>query len=189
MRDPALVRSPDGDQYWIIATDLCIGCGQSWGDAVTTAAATSSCGSPRDLVNWSAPWLLNVAGAIPGGRNAWAPEAIWNPATDDYVLYWATNAPLNGVTKHRIYYARTSDFRTLTTPQIYIDRGPAQEIIDTQIIEVPGRRRRLPLLPGLRRRPDHHRGQQLDPRHLDQPRQPLRHRPAPAATWSKARCG
>ena len=28
VRDPALVRSPDGDQYWIIATDLCIGCGR-----------------------------------------------------------------------------------------------------------------------------------------------------------------
>ncbi len=28
VRDPALVRSPDGSKYWIIATDLCIGCGQ-----------------------------------------------------------------------------------------------------------------------------------------------------------------
>ena len=90
-----------------------------------------------DLVNWSAPRLLNVAGAIPDGRNAWAPEAIWNPATNDYVLYWATNVPLNGVTKHRIYYARTSDFRTITTPQLYIDRPGTQDIIDTQIVEVP----------------------------------------------------
>ncbi|MEO3820150.1 hypothetical protein [Plantactinospora sp. B24E8] len=33
VRDPALVRSPAGDRYWIIATDLCIGCGQDWNDA------------------------------------------------------------------------------------------------------------------------------------------------------------
>ncbi|NUP23952.1 MAG: 1,4-beta-xylanase, partial [Streptomyces sp.] len=29
VRDPAFVRSPDGSKYWIIATDLCIDCGQS----------------------------------------------------------------------------------------------------------------------------------------------------------------
>lgn len=90
-----------------------------------------------NLTTWSAPRLLNVAGAIPDGRNAWAPEAIWNPETNDYVLYWATNATLNGVLKHRIYYARTTDFRTITTPQLYIDRPGTQGIIDTQIIEVP----------------------------------------------------
>jgi hypothetical protein len=90
-----------------------------------------------DLVTWSQPRLLNVAGAIPDGRNAWAPEAIWNPETNDYVLYWATNARLNGVLKHRIYYARTTDFRTITTPRLYIDRPGTQGIIDTQIVEVP----------------------------------------------------
>ncbi|GGM21413.1 hypothetical protein GCM10007977_023130 [Dactylosporangium sucinum] len=108
VRDPALVRSPAGDRYWIIATDLCISCGQDWSTAQNN-----------------------------GSRNAWAPEAIWNPATNDYVLYWATNATLNGVLKHRIYYARTSNFRSITTPQLYIDRAGTQGIIDTQIIEVP----------------------------------------------------
>ena len=43
-----------------------------------------------DLVNWSAPRLINVAGGIAGAGNAWAPEAILNPATNDYVVYWAT---------------------------------------------------------------------------------------------------
>jgi hypothetical protein len=41
------------------------------------------------------------------------------------------------VTKHRIWYVRTSDFRTFTAPQLYIDRGSGQGIIDTQIIEAP----------------------------------------------------
>jgi hypothetical protein len=56
-----------------------------------------------DLVTWSQPWLLNAAGAIPDGSNAWAPEAIWSSETNDYVLYWATNATRGGVLKHRIY--------------------------------------------------------------------------------------
>jgi hypothetical protein len=137
VRDPALVRSPDGDRYWIIATDLCIGCGQSWDDATSNGSRNLVVWESTDLVTWSAPWLLNVAGAIPDGRNAWAPEAIWNPATGDYVLYWATNATLNGVLKHRIYYARTTNFRTITTPQLYIDRAGTQGIIDTQIVDVP----------------------------------------------------
>ncbi|KQV15983.1 glycoside hydrolase family 43 protein [Kitasatospora sp. Root107] len=137
VRDPALVRSPDGSRYWIIATDLCIGCGQNWDQAVNNASRNLVVWESTDLVTWSQPWLLNVAGAIPDGRNAWAPEAIWSPETNDYVLYWATNTPLNGATKHRIYAARTSDFRTITTPQLYIDRPGTQEIIDTQIIEMP----------------------------------------------------
>lgn len=137
VRDPALVRSPAGDRYWIIATDLCIGCGQDWATAINNGSRNFVVWESADLVNWSAPWLLNVAGAIPDGRNAWAPEAIWNPATNDYVLYWATNVPHNGATKHRIYAARTTDFRTITTPQPYITRPGTQEIIDTQIIELP----------------------------------------------------
>ncbi|MGW1029017.1 glycoside hydrolase family 43 protein [Streptomyces sp. NPDC002577] len=137
VRDPSLVRSPGGDKYWIIATDLCISCGQSWGDAQNNGSRNLVIWESTDLVTWSQPWLLNVAGTIPDGRNAWAPEAIWNPETNDYVLYWATNATLDGVLKHRIYYARTTDFRTITTPQLYIDRPGTQGIIDTQIVEVP----------------------------------------------------
>jgi hypothetical protein len=137
VRDPALVRSPDGSRYWILATDLCIDCGQNWDDAANNGSRNLVVWESADLVTWSAPRLLNVAGAIPDGRNAWAPEAIWNPETGDYVLYWATNATLNGVLKHRIYYARTADFRTISAPQLYIDRAGTQGIIDTQIVEVP----------------------------------------------------
>lgn len=137
VRDPALVRSPAGDRYWLLATDLCISCGQSCTDAINNGSRSLVVWESTDLVTWSAPWLLDVAGAIPDGRNAWAPEAIWNPATNDYVLYWATNVPQNGVTKHRIYAARTTNFRSITTPQLYISRPGTQEIIDTQIVEVP----------------------------------------------------
>jgi hypothetical protein len=137
VRDPAIVRSPAGDRYWIIATDLCIGCGQDWSTAINNGSRNLVVWESTDLVTWSAPRLLSVAGAIPDGRNAWAPEAIWNPATNDYVVYWATNVPNSGATKHRIYYGRTTDFRTITTPQPYITRPGSQEIIDTQIVEVP----------------------------------------------------
>lgn len=137
VRDPALVRSPNGDRYWIVATDLRIASGTSWSDAANRGSRSLVVWESTDLVNWSAPRLLDVASGISGAGNAWAPEAIWNPATGDYVIYWATNSNRNGVTKHRIWYVRTSDFRTVSAPQLYIDRGSGQGIIDTQIIEVP----------------------------------------------------
>ncbi|MFC4069813.1 glycoside hydrolase family 43 protein [Actinoplanes subglobosus] len=136
VRDPAIVRSPNGDKYWIIATDLRIASGTSWGDASSKGSKNLVVWESTDLVNWSVPRLINVAGGISGAGDAWAPEAIWNPATNDYVIYWATNSALNGVTKHRIWYVRTSDFRTVTAPTLYIDRGSGQGIIDTQIVEV-----------------------------------------------------
>lgn len=137
VRDPALVRSPAGDRYWIIATDLRIASGTSWSDAANRGSTSLVVWESTDLVTWSAPRLVNVAGAISGAGDAWAPEAIYDPTSGDYVVYWATNATLNGVKKHRIYYVRTSDFRTVTAPQLYIDRGAGQGIIDTQIVESP----------------------------------------------------
>ncbi|MEJ3744451.1 glycoside hydrolase family 43 protein [Actinomycetes bacterium KLBMP 9797] len=136
VRDPALIRSPAGDRYWIIATDLRIASGTSWSDAANRGSHSLVVWESTDLVNWSAPRLLNVASGISGAGNAWAPEAIYNPATGDYVVYWATNSLRDGVTKHRIWYVRTSDFRTVTAPQLYINRGSGQGIIDTQIVEV-----------------------------------------------------
>lgn len=61
-------------------------------------------------------------GAIPGGGCAWAPEAIFDDATGDYVVYWTTVTPLDGQVKPRIYYARTRDFRTFSAARLYIDR-------------------------------------------------------------------
>ncbi|WP_112265634.1 glycoside hydrolase family 43 protein [Lentzea terrae] len=137
VRDPAIVRSPNGDRYWIIATDLRIASGTSWSDAANRGSTSLVVWESTDLVNWSAPRLLNVAGAISGAGDAWAPEAIFDPATGDYVVYWATNATLNGVKKHRIYSVRTRDFRTISAPALYIDRPGNQGIIDTQIVESP----------------------------------------------------
>ncbi|WP_309112732.1 glycoside hydrolase family 43 protein [Saccharothrix sp.] len=138
VRDPALVRSPAGDRYWIIATDLRMsGSGRSWHDAANNGSTSLVVWESTDLVTWSAPRLLDVAGGIPGAGNAWAPEAIHDPVSGDYVAYWATNSTLNGIRKQRIHYVRTKDFRTFTAPQVYIDRPGTQHIIDTQIVESP----------------------------------------------------
>ncbi|KAB8166390.1 1,4-beta-xylanase [Streptomyces sp. 3MP-14] len=137
VRDPALVRSPEGDRYWIVATDLHIGSGTSWDDAMNRGSTSLVVWESKDLVTWSEPRLLDVAGAIADAGNAWAPEAIFDPDTGDFLVYWATNSTVDEVRKHRIWYARTRDFVTASEPRVYIDRPGDQGIIDTQIIEVP----------------------------------------------------
>ena len=138
VRDPALVRSPNGDRYWLIATDLRIASGTSWYDAANHGSTDLVVWESTDLVDWSRPRLLDVAGSIGDAGCAWAPEAIWDSSTGDYVVYWATNSTLGGVKKHRVWYARTSDFQSVSAPQLYIDRPGAEGVIDTQIIEVAG---------------------------------------------------
>jgi hypothetical protein len=98
-------------------------------------------------VNWSAPWMVDVAGAIPEAGCAWAPEAIYDTSTRDYFVYWATISPRDGVREARIFAARTKDFRSFTPPELYIERKGsgvnAGDIIDTQIIEVKGQKHRF----------------------------------------------
>ena len=58
-----------------------------------------------------------------------------------------------------------------------LDRPPRQHTGRRHPDDRVARRYRcLPLRAGLRRRPEHDRGQQLDPGDMDQPRQPLQHR-------------
>ncbi|THV34693.1 glycoside hydrolase family 43 protein [Glycomyces buryatensis] len=136
VRDPIIVRNPAGNRYWIVATDLHIGSGTSWNDAANNGSRSLVVWESTDLVNWSVPRLLNVAGSLGDAGNAWAPEAIWDASAGNFLLYWATNSTRNGIKKHRIWSARTTDFRSITTPQVYIDRSGTQGLIDTQIIEV-----------------------------------------------------
>src|SRR5699024_3517735 len=37
-RDPYILRSHDGDRYYMIATDLCIGCGTGWDEAQSSGS-------------------------------------------------------------------------------------------------------------------------------------------------------
>lgn len=138
VRDHSIVRSPDGSKYWILATDLRIASGKGWDTAMHRGSTKLVIWESTDLVHWSEPRLVDIAGAIPNAGCAWAPEAIWDPVSNAYIVYWTTISPLNGVDKPRIYYAKTTDFRTFTAPKMYIDRPGTQQIIDTQILEVAG---------------------------------------------------
>lgn len=136
LRDPAIIRSAKGDRFYILATDLRIASGKGWDVAMHKGSTSIVVFESTDLVNWSAPRLVNIAGAIPDAGCAWAPEAIYDEEAGDYVVYWATIGPRDGVTKPRIYYARTKDFASFTPAALYIDRPGKIGLIDTQIVRI-----------------------------------------------------
>lgn len=136
VRDPSLIRSANGKKFWILATDLRIANKKGWNVAMHSGSTSLVIWESSDLVNWSEPWLVNVAGSIPSAGCAWAPETIYDEENKNYVVYWATISPLDNNDKARIYYATTTDFRKFSDPKIYIDRPGRGGIIDTQIIKV-----------------------------------------------------
>lgn len=134
VRDPSIIRAKNG-MFYILATDLRIANGKGWDAAMHRASTSIVIFESPDLVNWSSARLVNIASAIPGAGCAWAPEAIYDERTGDYLIYWTTISPANGYDKGRIYYSRTRDFITFTPAQLYIDRPGEQGLIDTQIVE------------------------------------------------------
>lgn len=136
VRDPSIIRSAKGDKFYILATDLRMANGRGWDAAMHRASTSIVIWESGDLVNWSAPRLVDIAGAIPQAGCAWAPEAIYDEDSGDYIVYWTTISPRDGVDKPRIYYSRTRDFATFSPAQPYIDRPGPAGLIDTQIVKI-----------------------------------------------------
>lgn len=142
VRDPSFVRSPDGATTYLLATDLRIASKKGWGAAMARGSTSIVVWESSNLVDWSAPRLVDIAGSIPGAGCAWAPEAIYDAEAGDYFVYWTTISPVNGDRRARIYCSRTKDFRSFTPAELYIAR-PGRDIIDTQILRGEGAKRRF----------------------------------------------
>jgi sucrose-6-phosphate hydrolase SacC (GH32 family) len=136
VRDPAIIRSPKGDKFYILATDLRIASRKGWDAAMHRGSTAIVIWESTDLVTWTAPRLVDIAGSIPQAGCAWAPEAIFDEASGDYIVYWATISAAGGQTKPRIYYSRTRDFVQFSPAALYIDRPGTHGLIDTQIVKV-----------------------------------------------------
>ena len=134
VRDPFIIRSPEGDKFYLIATDLKINGGNGWDAAQNSGSQSLMIWESTDLVNWSDQRMVEVSADIDAGCT-WAPEATYDAKTGEYVVYWASRTP-NVDTKQRLYYAKTRDFYTFTTPELYIEKD--QSSIDTTMIENNG---------------------------------------------------
>lgn len=144
VRDPHILRSYDEKKFFLIATDLYIY--GKWGETKDGWYRCQREGSQslmvwesEDLVNWSKQRMVKVMPE--DAACVWAPEAIYDELTNDYLVYWSSRIKSDGCAKQRIYSAHTSDFISCSTPKIYIERD--YSVIDTSILKANGKYYRL----------------------------------------------
>ncbi len=124
MRDPWLGRGPDGAWHML----------WTWGWTAKESGGKLKLGyaSSRDLIHWSPQRGLMVMENEPAARNLWAPEAVWDAAHKEWILFWATTIPgrfpdseLTGDSgyNHRIYASTTKDWQTFTPAKLWFDPG------------------------------------------------------------------
>ncbi|CAG7555147.1 unnamed protein product [Fusarium equiseti] len=135
LRDPFVIRSVEGDKFFLIATDLSIGSGTSWGDAVRKGSLYLEIWESSDLINWSEQRHVKVSPDNAG--NTWAPEAFWDDEKNSYVVFWASSlydtADHSDGSYHRMMYSLTKDFKTFSAPEIWQDSKTSR--IDTTVIK------------------------------------------------------
>lgn len=131
VRDPFVLRSADGSKFFLIGTDLSIHHNGNWIRATTAGSKSILVWESDDLVSWSEPRLVQVAPDDAGC--AWAPEAIYDEARGEFLVFWASKTGRDGFRKHRIWAARTTDFKSFSEPFIFIERE--RDIIDTTIVK------------------------------------------------------
>lgn len=137
LRDPFIMRSHEGDRFFLIATDLSIGSGTSWSDSVKFGSRYIEVWESEDLHTWSAQRHVLVSPETAG--NTWAPEAYYDEDLGEYIVFWASSLYSDDdpnrteSTYHRMLYATTRDFVTFSETQIWQDAGLSR--IDSTVIK------------------------------------------------------
>ena len=102
IRDPMILRDPDGKTFHLDATNAWKGCSLILFD------------SP-DLVHWENERLVQVS---PERADiTWAPEMLWDPETKQFVVYW-TSSTDNTWDTAAIWYSTSADLKTFSAPQV-----------------------------------------------------------------------
>ncbi|WP_330269175.1 family 43 glycosylhydrolase [Streptomyces griseorubiginosus] len=143
LRDPFIIRSPEGDKFYQIATDLRIYGNGDWDASQRTGSKSIMVWESTDLVHWTNQRLVKVSPDSAG--NTWAPEAFYDAKLGEYVVFWASklydNDAHSGDMYNRMMYATTRDFYTFSEPRVWVDRG--YSVIDSTMIQHDGTYYRL----------------------------------------------
>lgn len=143
LRDPYILRSHDGDKYYMVATDLCISCGTGWGPAQSAGSLKIEVWESTDMVDWTRTNGENTGITInqPEAGMTWAPEAYWDDALQSYVVFFASRKYSDASHTNsdnlyaRMFYVTTRDFKTFTyPPATWQDTGYAR--IDSTVTKI-----------------------------------------------------
>ncbi|MFT4076943.1 MAG: glycoside hydrolase family 43 protein [Asticcacaulis sp.] len=132
LRDPFIMRSPEGDRFFLLATDLSVG-RTGWDGSTSHGSLYLEIWESTDLVHWSQQRHIKVN--TPGAGMTWAPKATYDPTIDAYVVYWTsteftdaahTQEDGNGP---QILMSVTRDFRTFSPPQPWFKSADLPELV------------------------------------------------------------
>lgn len=127
MRDPSMVRTPDGIFHLVWTT--------SWKGDLGFGYASST-----DLIHWSEQKMIPVMEHEPTTVNVWAPEIFYDDEKEQFMVMWASCVPgrfARGIEEennnHRLYYITTKDFKTVSEAKVLYDPGFSS--IDATIVK------------------------------------------------------
>lgn len=101
VRDPHILRTQDGKTFYMVATDMVSANGWDSNRAMVLLKS-------NDLVNWDHS-VVNIQKKYPHQndlKRVWAPQTIYDPAADKYMIYWSMK---HGDGPDIIYYAYAND--------------------------------------------------------------------------------
>ncbi len=126
MRDPSIAQGPDGTFHLVWTS--------SWKGDLGFGYASS-----KDLIHWSEQQFIPVMANEPSTVNVWAPEILYDKATKQFVIIWASCIPKRfekGIededNNHRMYVTTTKDFKTFSPSRLFLD--PKFSVIDAVIV-------------------------------------------------------
>lgn len=129
MRDPSIVRGPDGVFHMVWSS--------GWWDLGFGYAFS------KDLVHWSQHRFIPVNEKVKGAKNTWAPDLYFDKTSKRFFIVFATTVPgrfpetdQGGDHNHRQYWVSTTDFRDFTAPEIAFN--PGHNSIDGTLFERDG---------------------------------------------------
>jgi alpha-L-fucosidase len=130
MRDPSLLRGPDGTFHLV------------WTSGWKKDQGFGYAGS-KDLVHWSEQKFIPVMADEPTTVNVWAPELYYDEPNGRFIICWASTIPGRFPdheephdNNQRMYATTTRDFQTFTPATLFFD--PGFSVIDCVIVNDGG---------------------------------------------------
>lgn len=147
-RDAYITRGEDNDGYLMTTTDMKQHASGIWNNHGLNLIKS------KDLIHWeSVTFDFNKGKQIFSDPEAttgcydtdeeyakinrvWAPQVIWDPSVQKYLVYYSILSSNEGDSYDKIYYSYADrDFKTLTQPRLFFDPGRA--VIDGDIVYNP----------------------------------------------------
>ena len=117
MRDPSVVKGPDGTYHMVWTTD--------WRGSNGFGYAKT-----KDFIHWSEQRFIPAMDHEPEVVNVWAPELFYDQDRQRFIIIWASTIPFrfekgqeDENNNHRMYFTTTKDFEEFSSTELLIDAG------------------------------------------------------------------